>query len=421
MKARQHQNGYVFQHGKWWYLRYRVLEMQTDGSFKNAQKCTKLVLFGGQYRSKRAVKPLAQDFLAPYNTNSASLLSTVTLNHWMEKHYLPMIKDGRKRSVYPDYFNKWNRYIRPNGDIPMREFRTSHAQGMLRMIVASQDLSRTTLQHIKSLLSGAFTYAIRQDVLNGSNPVRYAEVPRVRGPKDTYAYTLEEILARLNVLQGKARAVMAVASFAGLRDSELRGLRWEDYDDKQVSIERAVWRGTIDDTKTEASKAPVPVLEILAGYLDAYRLSLGTRASGFMFATGKGTPMDLQMFAQRAVRPALEAAGLKWHGYHACRRGLATNLKRLGVSDNVIKNILRHSSVEVTRRSYIKMVDPDSIEAMEKLQCATAVQQLASSQQGDEAKKAADAAEVSENTQVVGTGGEGGIRTPDTAFDRITV
>jgi len=32
-----------------------------------------------------------------------------------------------------------------------------------------------------------------------------------------------------------------------------------------------------------------------------------------------------------------------WHGWHAFRRGLATNLHALGVDDKTIQAILRHS------------------------------------------------------------------------------
>jgi len=46
------------------------------------------------------------------------------------------------------------------------------------------------------------------------------------------------------------------------------------------------------------------------------------------------------------------------------RRGLATNLHDLGVDDHTIKAILRHSSVTVTQRSYIKSLPKQSVAAM---------------------------------------------------------
>jgi hypothetical protein len=56
------------------------------------------------------------------------------------------------------------------------------------------------------------------------------------------------------------------------------------------------------------------------------------------------------------IRPALQKANLAWHGWHAFRRGLATNLHRLGVSDKVIQQILRHATVSTTMNIYVKTV-----------------------------------------------------------------
>ncbi len=45
--------------------------------------------------------------------------------------------------------------------------------------------------------------------------------------------------------------------------------------------------------------------------------------------------------------------GDRWHGWHAFRRGLATNLFELGVPAEVAQTILRHSNVSTTREHYI--------------------------------------------------------------------
>ena len=63
--------------------------------------------------------------------------------------------------------------------------------------------------------------------------------------------------------------------------------------------------------------------------------------------------MNLEALAVDVIRPALEKANLRWHGRHAFRRGLATNLHRLGVSDKVIQQISasrkRHHNDEYLR------------------------------------------------------------------------
>ena len=72
---------------------------------------------------------------------------------------------------------------------------------------------------------------------------------------------------------------------------------------------------------------------------------------------------------ERGTRP-------RWHGWHAFRRGLATNLHDLGVPDKTIQAILRHANVQVTQNSYIKTLDAQSIAAMRQLEAVVDVQML---------------------------------------------
>jgi integrase len=56
------------------------------------------------------------------------------------------------------------------------------------------------------------------------------------------------------------------------------------------------------------------------------------------------------------------------HGWHGFRRGLATNLNRLGVQGKTIQAILRHATLSVTQNLYIKTVNADSVTAMQSLE-----------------------------------------------------
>lgn len=70
------------------------------------------------------------------------------------------------------------------------------------------------------------------------------------------------------------------------------------------------------------------------------------------------------------MKDVLKRAGLSWHGWHGFRRGLASNLNRLGVDDSVIQRILRHSTVATTQNHYIKTASPDAIAAMRQFSAA---------------------------------------------------
>jgi integrase len=92
----------------------------------------------------------------------------------------------------------------------------------------------------------------------------------------------------------------------------------------------------------------------------------GSPANGLMFPSPAGKPINLDALAADVIVPVLTKAGVRWHGWHAYRRGLATNLHRLGVPDKIIQRILRHSTVAVTQSCYIKTADSDASAAMQQ-------------------------------------------------------
>jgi integrase len=77
----------------------------------------------------------------------------------------------------------------------------------------------------------------------------------------------------------------------------------------------------------------------------------------------------------------LAVSKIEWHGWHAFRRGLATNLHALGVDDRTIQAILRHSNIGLTQGIYIKSLSADQVTAMdaigEKLEKLATCNQLA--------------------------------------------
>jgi integrase len=162
------------------------------------------------------------------------------------------------------------------------------------------------------------------------------------------AYSLEEIQAMLRVLSEPAATVVETAAWTGLRAGELRKLRWNCYkpaDDEHsvglLEVKRSVWRNHVGEPKTERSKAPVLVIPQLALHLAVHRRACGNPISGPIFVNGRGNPRSMDGLYWREMRDVLKKAGIKWKGGHGFRRGLASNLNRLGIDDSVIQAILR--------------------------------------------------------------------------------
>jgi len=85
------------------------------------------------------------------------------------------------------------------------------------------------------------------------------------------------------------------------------------------------------------------VIAPLTKIIEQYLLQSGPKS--FLFESMLGGPVSVEYIAREVIKPTLQAVGMEWHGWHAFRRGLATNLHALGISDIVIQAILRHSDV----------------------------------------------------------------------------
>jgi integrase len=368
MKGTRHQEGYLYRKGSLWLLRYYDSEFAADRSIRRVQKTKKLANVGRDCPNKTAARDLAREFLESINLARNAPEAAMTLTRFTEDRYLPFVEQHKRISTFCGYRNMWRRYLKPRGDIMLREFRTVDGERVLDSIAAEHKLASTTLAHIKAFLSGIFRYAKRQGVINSENPMRDVVLPKGKPAGETHAYSLEEITQMLNVLPEPAATIIAVAAFTGVRKGELRGFLWENYDGEQVLISQSFWRGHALEPKTRQSRAPVPVILQLAGRLDLHRRLSGSPANGLMFPGPVGKPINLDALAADVIVPLLTKAGIAWHGWHAFRRGLATNLHRLGISDKTIQRILRHANVAVTQSCYIKTTDPEVAAAMQQFE-----------------------------------------------------
>jgi integrase len=240
---------------------------------------------------------------------------------------------------------------------------------MVRAIAKENDLTKTTLQHIKSVLNTIFTHAKNEGAFDRANPVDGVLIPmHAKEPGETHAYDLVQVLQILERLPLLEKSLVATAALAGLRQGELRGLEWTDYTGTELVAKRSIWMSVVNPPKTRASRDSVPGIPALAEILDEYRKSMGSPEAGVDFHSGDGLPICLDKVGRRLIRRALEAIHLPWYGWHAFRRGLASNLYEIGAQDKVVQRILRHSKPHVSRERYNKVFDRTLLNAVGKVQ-----------------------------------------------------
>lgn len=340
------QTGHIYKEGKVWFGRWRENVAQPDGTVTRALRCRKLADYSDTYRSEGDVRPLPQSILAPLAGDFKQTQVTMQFGQFVEQESWPHAQEQLRHSVWKDHMRRWSKHLASHcSDWWIRDVRTCDIQRVLNTIAQQNDLTRTTLRRIKALLSSIFKFAKQQGHFDGLNPCVDVAIPKGRENAETYAYTLEEAAEIPLRLPEPASTIVAVAAFTGLRRGEIRGLQWEDYDGSELRVTRSIFNGIIEQPKTRKSKAPVPVISQLRAMIDSHRITEGNPTHGPMFTNNAGNPLDLNNLVVRTIVPALKTSSTRWHGWHAFRRGLATNLNCLGVPLKTVQAILRHANI----------------------------------------------------------------------------
>jgi integrase len=397
MRTRKRQQaGQLFKAGEWWYLRFYDSRV-VNGELKRVRIAKQLAPAQGTTKAK--ARDLATPILDSINQLRRYAPETaVRLSDFIERVYLPRIKEQKRPSTYCGYRDIWENHLKPRcADLWLREVRTCDVQQVLDDAARGGTLGHNSVKHLKVALSGVFKFAKQQGYFDGENPVRDTVIPAARESQETYAYSLEEICEILAVLPEPAATIFAVAAFTGPRRGEIRGLLWENYQNGEIRITQSIWHGHVTAPKTRKNTGVIPVIAQLAKRLEFHRARLGWPDHGPIFPNAAGKPMDLNNLVTRVIVPMLTCCAHcrkgkgehvladhefkqddrlpKWHGWHAARRGLGTNLHRLGVPEKIIQAILRHANVSTTATYYIKTAAADSQAAMAKLETALIGQQ----------------------------------------------
>jgi integrase len=405
LRRKRQQDGNIFKARGIWYVRYFDTRV-VDGEVKRVRIAKQIAKVRENINgflttiTKAKARELAKPTLTKVNLPDRTPETAVSLVDFVERIYLPRMEQQKRPSTVKGYRDIWANHLKSRSvGLWMREIRTCDIQRMLDDIARPGMLSGNSLRHIKSQVSGIFSYAKQQGYFDGENPARNTAIPPARLSEETYAYNLEEIGQILSVIPEPAATIFAVAAFTGARRGEIRGLMWENYQDGEIQITRSIWKGHITEPKTRKSRGAIPVIGPLAKRLELHRVRGGNRKSGVMFPNLSDSPMDLGNLLNRAILPALNRCAMcgkpkeecqklvgngkdavpahkferdkmlpEWHGWHAARRGLGTNLYRLGVPEKTIQAILRHANVSTTNTYYIKSAADDTRIAMAKLE-----------------------------------------------------
>ncbi|MGZ4831683.1 MAG: tyrosine-type recombinase/integrase [Terriglobales bacterium] len=151
--------------------------------------------------------------------------------------------------------------------------------------------------------------------------------------------------------------MLLLAMCLGLRFSELIGLKWADFDWKnlKVNIRRGCVRQRVDDVKTRYSRKPLPMdPELAEVMLTWYRSAPFAAPEGWVWGSpyrnGRQPYCYTRLYEE--ITEAGRNAGLGEIGWHTLRHSYRSWLDETGAPMTVQMNLMRHSDIRTTLNLY---------------------------------------------------------------------
>jgi len=237
-------------------------------------------------------------------------------------------------------------------------------------------LSPASRSKVKQVFSALFAHAIRHEWIH-HNPILSVRCSAKR-LREKDVLTPSEFATLMPQLSVRDRAMVLLAGTTGLRRSEFIGLRWSDSRQgpdgrMEIAVTKSCVRNHFGDTKTEASRRPVPLDgRVLESLREWQSISHYCEEDDFIFASVRlngAKPLSPDMILKKILRPALTRAGIedKVIGWHSFRHTLATNLRNEGVDLKVAQDLLRHSNSRTTMDFYTHSVSGKRHEATSRI------------------------------------------------------
>jgi integrase len=266
------------------------------------------------------------------------------------------------------------RIMRTFGDRRIAEITTADIERFLRGLDRAGLTARNVNSH-RQALANVFEYATRADAFAlVANPVRGAEKRREDYSKPPETFHAEQILtlaraardgrhvnrgrrwasAERDVEQERANAqdavLYTVAGFTGLRQGELRALRWKHvhFADRTIVVVAGMSAGLDSTTKSGKWRAVPLGREAFVALDELSRREWFTGPDDFVFCGPAGDPLD-DSALRRRYNAARDAAGLPALPFHHLRHTFATLAIR-GLDPATVQTLLGHSKITTTER-----------------------------------------------------------------------
>jgi integrase len=323
----------------------------------------------------KAREDLAEIVRSVNASANETMAKDITVKDFVENIFLPFYRRKWKRITNESRTDSITHYI--VGVFGPRQLRSLTLDEMQQFLDDKKHMAFSIVDHLRWDLKQILDLAVAKRVID-SNPVYVYPgtmllfVPKECAKPKRPVMTVDDVRKALEALGLRERLVFKLGVLAGMRCSEIFGLRRGRVTDDYVQVVERVSRRDIDTPKTEKSVRKVALSSTVKEDL---RLWLDTTPGGpndWLFPSeNPRMPIGADNMMARYIRPKLkhEKVGLGWVDYRVMRRTHSSLMNGLCIDPKVVADQQGHT-VDVNLNVYTQTSIASRQEAAETLASA---------------------------------------------------
>ncbi len=292
--------------------------------------------------------------------------SSITLGEWLERWLNEYKKPILRPSTYAGYSKDIANHILPYlGSKRITQLKTAEIQKHYNRLLESgrmQDngkgkgLSNATVRGIHMILREALDSAVREGLIP-KNPADGTSPPKIHR-KEKQVLTKNQIETFMKLIEGDKEwyDFFYTEIITGMRQGEICGLRWEDFDEEKgtLRVARSVdfvhKELIIGETKTEDGKRTIYLPDSLWRLLTERKMK---SFSEWIFPNLLKPEWPLNPSrAYRQLKKLLEIGGLPSIRFHDLRHTFTSHAANSGIAPKTLSEIVGHSKASFTLDHY---------------------------------------------------------------------
>jgi len=332
--------------------RYKTLGAGTLSKSRASELCTKFM------QTVNGCEPQEGETIRP-----------PLLSEFISRIFLPFQRGKWKPSTVGTSEHRIKTHIvKDLGNVGTTKFTPRSLQAYLQQKFEA-GLSYSMVQHLRFDLKAIFRLAVAEGMLS-VNPTLSLYKPQGLEKPTGRAMTGAQVAIAVDAVEFREKVILGLAIFGGFRPGEIFGLQRKHVanDASAIGVQQRVYRGELDDPKTDSSirtaAVPPKTAALLRHWLE---MAVPSDPEAFVFAGETGKPLWRDGVLTDHIKPKLKPYVLEWVDFQVMRRTHASLSHEAGIDPKVQADQRGHG-LGVAMEVYTKTTTEARAEAARQLE-----------------------------------------------------